>query len=174
MHDANGKDGKLDFSSFWSTRELFSWVELGYRGSALNISSRHNSHIHFWHQDRREQAGVESSKGVVFTHSVITHKDHVVFVRAGYSKGDAAQMRRFIGVGVSFKLFGRDRLGIATSWGSAPDKSLRNQITSEAFYRVQVTQNLTFTPSIQLTYKPSLTLDATWVFIPGLRMRFVF
>jgi len=46
-------------------------------------------------------------------------------------------------------------LGIATSWGSAPDKSLRNQITSEAFYRVQVTQNLTFTPSIQLTYKPS-------------------
>ena len=174
VHDANGKDGKLDFSSFWSTRELFSWVELGYRGSALNISSRHNSHIHFWHQDRREQAGVESSKGVVFTHSVITPKDHVVFVRAGYSKGDAAQMRRFIGVGASFKLFGRDRLGIATSWGSAPDKSLRNQITSEAFYRVQVTQNLTFTPSIQLTYKPSLTLDTKWVFIPGLRMRFVF
>jgi porin len=174
VHDANGKDGKLDFSSFWSTREFFSWVELGYRGSALNVSSRRNTHIHFWHQDRREQAGVEASKGVVFTHSVITQKDHVAFVRAGYSKGDAAQMRRFIGVGVTFKLFGRDRLGLATSWGSPPDKSLRNQITSEAFYRIQVTQHLTFTPSFQLTYKPSLTLEKDWVFIPGLRMRFVF
>jgi porin len=174
VHDANGKDGKLDFSSFWSTRELFSWVEVGYRGSALNISSRQNTHIHFWHQDRREQAGVEPSRGVVFTHSVITHKDHVAFVRAGYSKGDAAQMRRFIGVGLTFKLFGRDRLGIATSWGSPPDKSLRSQMTSEAFYRIQVTQNLTFTPSFQLTYKPSLTLETKWVFVPGLRMRFVF
>jgi hypothetical protein len=26
----------------------------------------------------------------------------------------------------------------------------------------------------QLTYKPSLTLEKDWVFIPGLRMRFVF
>jgi porin len=83
-------------------------------------------------------------------------------------------MRRFIGAGLTFKVFGRVRLGIATSWGSPPDKSLRNQITTEAFYRVQVTQNLTLTPSLQLTYKPSLTLDTKWLFVPGLRMRFVF
>jgi carbohydrate-selective porin OprB len=44
----------------------------------------------------------------------------------------------------------------------------------EAFYRVQVTQSLIITPSVQLTYKPSLTLEKDWVFIPGLRMRFVF
>jgi porin len=73
-----------------------------------------------------------------------------------------------------FKLFGRDTLGIASSWGSPPDKSLRNQITSEIFYRVQLTQNLTFTPSLQATYKPSFTLEKTWVMIPGLRMRLVF
>jgi porin len=174
VHDANGKDGKLDFDSFWSTREFFSWVELGHRGSTLNVNSRRNSHIHFWRQDRREQAGVEEGKGVVFTHSVITQKDHVAFVRAGWSKGDTAQMRRFIGAGISFKILGRDRLGLATSWGSPPDKSLRSQVTSEAFYRIQVTQNLTFTPNFQLTYKPSLTLETKWVFIPGLRMRFVF
>ena len=61
-----------------------------------------------------------------------------------------------------------------TSWGSPPDISLRSQMTSEAFYRIQVTQNLTFTPSFQLIYKPSLTLDTQWVFVPGLRIRFVF
>ena len=173
VHDANGKDGKLDLSSFWSTREFFNWVEVGYRGSS-NISARQNAHIHFWHQDRREEAGVEASKGLIFTYSVITRNDSVAFVRAGYSRGDAAQMRRFIGAGFTHKFFGRDTFGLATSWGSPPDKSLRSQITSEAFYLVQVTQNLTFTPSVQLTYKPSLTLEKDWVFIPGLRMRFVF
>jgi hypothetical protein len=35
-------------------------------------------------------------------------------------------------------------------------------------------QNLTFTPSLQATYKPSFTLEKTWVMIPGLRMRLVF
>jgi porin len=174
VHDANGKDGKLDLSSFWSTREFFSWVELGFRGSRRDVNASHNAHVHFWHQDRREDAAVEASKGLVFTYSVITRNDNVAFVRAGYSRGDAAQMRRFIGVGFTRKFFGRDTLGLATSWGSPPDKSLRNQVTSEVFYRVQVTQNLTFTPSIQLTYKPSLTLEKDWVFIPGLRMRFVF
>ena len=83
-------------------------------------------------------------------------------------------MRRFIGVGFTHKLFGRDTLGLATSWNSPPDKSRRDQVTSEAFYRVQLKQNLTFTPSVQLTYKPSLTLEKDWVFIPGLRMHFVF
>jgi hypothetical protein len=65
VHDANGKDGKLDFSGFWSTREYFSWVELGLRSNALDVNYRRNTHIHFWHQDRREQAGVKEGKGVV-------------------------------------------------------------------------------------------------------------
>ena len=104
----------------------------------------------------------------------MTEKEGVAFVRAGYSRGDAAQMRRFIGIGMSFKPKGRDTLGIATSWGSPPDKSLRNQITSEIFYQVQVTQNLTFTPSLQLIFKPSYTLETKWVAVPGFRTRFTF
>jgi len=83
-------------------------------------------------------------------------------------------MRRFVGIGGSYKPRGRDTLGIAASWGSPPEKELRNQFTSEIFYRVQVTQNLTFTPNLQLTFKPSYTLETRWVVVPGLRMRFVF
>lgn len=173
VHDANGKDGKLDFSSLWSTRELFTWVEFGHRGTR-SISSRHNTHIHLWHQDQRKSAGIEESKGITYTHSIITKKGGVAFLRAGYAKGDAVQMRRFIGIGGAYKVYGRDTLGIATSWGSPPDKSLRDQITSEVFYRIQMTQNLTFTPSLQWTYKPSLTLETKSLIIPGLRMRLVF
>jgi porin len=173
VHDANGGDGELKWDSFWGTREWFSWVELGYRTNH-SVSARHNSHIHYWHQDAREEAGTQESRGLAYTYSYATKKDGVAFIRAGYSKGDAAQMRRFIGGGMSYKPKGRDTLGIATSWGSPPDKSLRNQITSEIFYRVQVTQNLTFTPSLQVTFKPSFTLETKWLYVPGLRMRLVF
>jgi len=173
VHDANGKDGKLDLSSFWSTREWFSYAEFGFR-SSRRVGSRHNGHINIWHQDAREEAGVEESRGVVGTYSHVNARGGVSFIRAGWSKGDAAQMRRFIGAGLSFKPWGRDTIGIASSWGSPPDKSLRNQITSEVFYRVQLMQNLTITPSLQATYKPSFTLEKTWVMIPGLRMRLVF
>ena len=67
-----------------------------------------------------------------------------------------------------------DTLGVATSWGSQPEKELRNQITSEVYYRIQDTQNLTLTPNLKLTFKPSYTLDTRWVVVPGFRMRFVF
>ena len=173
VHDANGGDGDLDFESFWKTREHFSFLELGYR-SNTSVSARHNVHIHHWHQDAREEAGTEESHGLVFTYSNVNDRDGVSFIRAGYAKGDAPQMRRFIGIGMTYKPKGRDTLGIATSWGSPPDKSLRDQITSEIFYRVQVTQNLTLTPDLQVTYQPSLTLGTKWLFVPGLRMRFVF
>jgi porin len=173
VHDANGKDGKLDPASFFDTREFFSWVEIGYRSNST-VSARQNNHLHFWHQDKREEAGTEESWGIAYTYSVITKRGGIAFLRAGYSKGGAAQMRRFVGGGMSYKPFGRDTLGIATSWGSPPDKSLRNQVTSEIFYRIQVTQSMTITPNYQLTFKPSLTLETKWLHVPGLRIRFVF
>ena len=173
VHDANGKDGKLDFSSLWNTREWFSYAEFGFR-SSRRVGSRHNAHINVWRQDAREEAEVEESHGVVGTYSYANARGGVSFVRAGWSKGDAAQMRRFIGAGLSFKPRDWGTLGIASSWGSPPDKALRNQITTEVFYRVQLTQNLTFTPSLQATYNPSFTQEKTWVMIPGLRMRLVF
>ncbi|MFC1821953.1 carbohydrate porin [Thermodesulfobacteriota bacterium] len=171
--DANGKGEDLDFSSFWDTREWFSWAEIGFRGDQ-DIMSRQNAHVHYWHQDAREAAGTEESWGIALTYSMLLRKVAVPFIRAGFSNGDAPQLRRFIGVGVSVKLFERDDLGLATGWGSPPDKSLRDQITSEIFYRIQVTQNLALSPDIQLTYHPSFNTEKDWVTVLGLRMRLVF
>ena len=175
IHDANGKDGKLDPSSIFRNGEFFSWVEYGFRSSS-KVSARQNFHLHLWHQDRLESEGddLEESWGMAITQSVIHRSQNVWFVRLGYSEGEAPQMRRFVGAGYSAKILGRDTLGIATSWGSPPDKSLRSQVTSEVFYRLQVTQNLTVTPSLQLTYKPSYTEEEDWIYIPGLRIRMMF
>ena len=171
--DANGKGSDIDVPSFFDTQEWFSWFEVGYRGSR-NLMSRRNSHINIWHQDARKEAGVDESWGAVFTHSLTTSRGYVAFLRAGYSEGGAAQMRRFIGIGGSGKILGRDTLGCAVSWGSPPDKSLRDQYTSECFYRLQVTQNLTISPDIQATYKPSFNPAKDWVAVVGLRLRIAF
>ena len=60
----------------------------------------------------------------------------------------------------------------APSWSGPPDSSLRNQLTTEAFYRLQLTQNLQVTPALQFTIHPSNTLetDTLWV-VSALRMR---
>ena len=120
------------------------------------------------------EEGVGEGRGLAFTYGYRTEKDGVAFVRAGYSRDGGAQMRRFVGGGMAWKPRGRDVLGVATSWGSPPEKELRDQVTSEVFYRVQLTQNITFTPSLAVIYRPSYTLEKTWVLIPGLRMRFGF
>ncbi|MGI9241222.1 MAG: carbohydrate porin, partial [Verrucomicrobiales bacterium] len=173
IHDANGGDGRLDWNSFWDGSEYFTWAEVGLRGES-GISARNNTHLHVWHQDAREEAGTEESWGTIFTHSFVTGHDGVAFLRAGYSEGDAPQMRRFVGAGYSTKVFDRDRLGIATSWGSPPDKSRRDQVTSEIFYRLQVTENMTISPDLQLIYQPSFTDETDWLVMPGVRVRIEF
>ncbi len=83
-------------------------------------------------------------------------------------------MRRFVGVGYFGKLQDRDRFGLGTSWGSPRDKSLRDQFTSEVFYRIQLTRNLTISPDLQSIYQPSFTRAKQWIFLPGIRARIIF
>jgi porin len=170
VHDANGKDGDLDFSSFWDTRELMTWFEIGYR-EQHNIARGQNFHLQLWQQDAREEAGTQRSKGVTVTYANDLENGVTPFIRAGYSEGDAPQMRRYIGIGVALEVSQRDTLGIATSWGSPPDKALRDQVTSEAFYRIQVTRNISFTPNLQLYHQPSYDPDKDLISVVGLRFR---
>jgi len=171
--DANGKGEELDFSSFWSTREWFGWLEAGFRGSR-NVHSRENTHLHYWRQDARKEAGTTKSWGITFTHSRVFWKGFATFIRAGYSEGNAAAMRRYIGIGTYSEVMDRDGIGVGVGWGSPTDKSLRDQVTSEVFYRAQVTQQLAITPNIQITYKPSFNVVKDWVLVAGIRFRIVF
>ncbi len=65
-----------------------------------------------------------------------------------------------------------DFLGIATSLSGPPDSTLRNQVTSEVIYRLQLMENLQVSPNLQFTINPSQTLetDALWV-VGVLRVR---
>lgn len=171
VNDANGKDGQLDPASFFQTREWMTWVEFGYRGDHT-LNTNHNIHTTLWHQDERKEAGVGESKGITFTYCYVTEGLFEPFIRIGVSDGDAPQMRRFAGLGTAVNLTDKTTLGLATSWGSPPQTDLRDQITTEVFYRVQLTQHISLTPDLQVYYQPSYNPDKDWITVIGLRMRF--
>jgi len=172
VHDSNGKDNHIDFGQVWDTPELFTWAEFGFKRP--NAAFGESTHLHYWHQDERVEAGVMESWGLAFSSSYVSKYDTKTILRIGYSEGDAAQMRRFVGVAMSLPARGSDRILFGAGWGSPPDKSLRDQTTLEAMYRVHLTQHIVVSPDIQVTFKPSFNESKDTVYMYGLRFRFTF
>ena len=87
---------------------------------------------------------------------------------------DAALMQTTFSTGIGLKKENNDVAGIGVSWGKPADGTLRDQFTSEVFYRFQLTQFLAVTPDIQLIVDPALnpTVDVLAFF--GIRLRAAF
>jgi hypothetical protein len=64
--------------------------------------------------------------------------------------------------------------GIGISFGKPADGALRDQITSEWFYRFQLTQFLAVTPDIQLIANPALDPSEDLLALFGIRLRAAF
>jgi porin len=96
----------------------------------------------------------------------------MAWLRLGWSDGAAPIYNETVGIG-----FGRlirqwsDVFGFGINWGDPPDESLRDQWTAEVFYRLQLSQNLQLTPSIQYLKDPALNPEHSSVWVAGLRMR---
>ena len=172
VHDSNGKDNHIDFGQVWDTPELFTWAEFGFKRA--NAAFGESTHLHYWHQDKRVEAGVMESWGLAFSSSYVSDHDIKTILRIGYSEGDAAQMRRFVGVAMSLPARGSDRILFGAGWGSPPDKSLRDQTTLEVLYRAHLTQHIVISPDLQVTFKPSFNSQKNTVYMYGLRFRLTF
>jgi len=175
LHDANGSPTEIGLDSFFNVGEYYSWFELGWRRAGTGVLDGESIHVNVWRQDARVEAGTDETWGVTFSANPQFRGPirWSPFFRAGYSEQDGGQLVRFLlagGVGVFVRV--SDFVGLATSWSGPPDSSLRNQVTSEAFYRLQLTENLQVTPVVQFTINPSQTTetDALWV-TSVLRMR---
>ena len=178
VHDANGSPTEVGLDSFFEVREYYSWIEAGWRWGGTGVLDGQSVHVNLWRQDAREEAGTEETWGLTFSANPLY--DSPVrwspFLRAGYSEHDGGQLVRFmLAGGLAFFVRKSDLVGVATSWSGPPDSSLRNQVTSEAFYRLQLTENLQLTPVVQFTIHPSQTteVDTLWV-TSVLRVRFSF
>lgn len=171
--DANGQPTRSGFDTFFDEGEFFSYVEFGLVPSQQQIFTD-GIHVTLWHSDARQLAQVPEGRGIAFTAQRFICEKWLPFVRVGYSDGDAALMQTTFSTGLGLRRPNNDVAGIGVSWGQPSVNSLRNQFTSELFYRFQLTQFLAVTPDVQLIVDPALNPTVSALGFFGIRMRAVF
>ncbi|MEM8669366.1 MAG: carbohydrate porin [Planctomycetota bacterium] len=171
--DANGQPTLAGFDTFLNDREYFRYLELGITSSRDRIYLD-NVHVTMWHTDAREAAGTPEGWGVAFTAQKFYRDKWLPFFRFGYSDGDAALMQTTFATGLGLRRENNDVAGIGFNFGKPADGTLRDQFTSECFYRFQLTQYLAVSPDIQLIVDPALDPSEDVLALFGLRLRAAF
>jgi porin len=173
--DANGTPNKIDFDSFFTVQEYFTWAEFGWAPTPAREAAGESIHLLAWHSDERVEAEVPEGWGLAFSAAREFDDKWIPFVRAGYSEGDAANLSAMVSLGAGWKVRPDDLVGAAVTWARPPQgEKGRDQYTVEAFYRLQLTHNLQLTPGFFWHLKPSYNpaKDSVWV-ASVLRIRLV-
>jgi porin len=169
VNDANGVATETEF--FEDFGELYTTAEIGWSPSH-EARYFQNIHVTAWHADEREDAGVEESEGIAIGANWTVDQTWMAFIKAGWSDGSAPMYNESVTVGAIYHVARRsDLAGLAVNWGDPADSSLRDQYTTELFYRLQLAQNLAITPSVQLVIDPALNEDEDQIWIYGMRAR---
>ena len=99
-----------------------------------------------------------------------------VFLRYGGNDGSLNAVEHIVSAGFAWLApFGRtaDQTGVGVSWTRPSDRRLRDEYSSEVYYRLQLTEGIELSASAQLILDPSAAdKDAAGVF--GLRARFLY
>lgn len=171
--DANGQPTRSGFDTFFQDGEFFSYVEIGWTSSKERIYLD-NTHLTVWHTDARQNAGTPEGWGIAFTAQKYFYESWLPFFRFGYSQGDAALLQTVISTGLGYRRANNDVAGLGLSWGKPADGHLRDQFSSEIFYRFQLTKVLAVTPDIQVVVDPALNPQEDMLAFFGIRLRAAF
>jgi porin len=90
----------------------------------------------------------------------------------GFSDGSAPLYNQTATIGFGHLVNEQqDGFGLGLNWGSPSDDTLRDQVTIEALYNFQFSENLEITPSVQYLIDPALNPDESALLLFGLRVR---
>ncbi|MGB6367005.1 MAG: carbohydrate porin, partial [Thermoanaerobaculia bacterium] len=175
VHDALADADGVNVAELFDGEDLFYWVEAGWSPSK-DSAPGDSIHLTYWVQDELEEKGTERSRGLALSVAPKVFDKFLPFLRVGYSDGDAALMRWIYALGVGVQLRdANDLFGIATSWGAPVEPDTDAQMTSEVFYRLQMTDQLQVTPALQVTHNPSFNDLKSTIYVGSvLRMRLAF
>ncbi|MCP3687487.1 MAG: carbohydrate porin [Gammaproteobacteria bacterium] len=166
---------KESFDRFFNDNEYFTSLEIGWTKGQDKIFLD-NTHLTFWHVDDSIQAGAIEGWGVAFSHASYIDDKWMPFIRGGYADDGGSLLQKSVGAGFLYqKDPGADLLGLGVNWGEVNESSfstgLDDQITVEAFYRFQLTQQIAITPSLEYISNPALNPEEDNLWVLGLRLR---
>lgn len=178
LADSNGDPAHPGdaFESFFETGEYFEHVELGWVGSFKN-RMQDNVHVTAWRSDARKAAGLPAGNGVALSASKLFGDRWLPFLRLGYSNGGGAvPLERSVSAGTGF--FTRNKtemLGVGVNWGRPSEKTYgpnaRDQVTAEAFYRLQLFPHMATSLDVQYILHPALDPKVSDLWVFGVRAR---
>ena len=170
--DANPHVNELGLDSFFNTQEYYSYVQVGWIPS-VERKEDDNLHLTYWHQDAREEKGTPEGWGLSFSAAWKFQKRWAPFLRGGWAEGGVIPTRAALVGGLGIHRRSHDLFGVALGWATPYASGLRDQVTLETFYRLQLSQNIGITPDLELLYQPSNNPAETWIAVLSLRLQVV-
>lgn len=171
FNDANSLVDELHF--YKDGAEFFKFAEIGW---SISRDKRffNNIHLTTWHVDTREKAGIDSAYGFNIGINHTWNSSLMLFGKVGWSdvnaENDPQIYEKSITAGFLYFLSNRsDNTGIAINWGEHPNYP-DPQLTIEAFYKLQLTENITLTPNFQVIKNPAFN-DESQLIVSGVRFR---
>jgi porin len=179
VHDANADVQESGFDTY-EKGENFKILEVGYDTSLIprkiGRPPQSTIHVSLWHQDDRDEAGVDDGRGVGI--SVIQRFGRFIpFVRYGYADVNATgptPAKHMANVGLVIdNIFGQDhdRIGLGYTWADPADGTLDDQSEIDAFYRVQLTPEIQIGPTLSVIFDPVRNPDEDRITVWGFRTR---
>jgi porin len=178
VHDANADPHAP--ASDTLVGELFTIFEAGWDTDLVprQKGKPPAGHVHLsaWHQDERKGFGISTGSGFTVTADQTIGRFHP-YLRYGYANSDSdgptfARQMVAAGVGIG-NIFGqnKDLIVIGVSWTEPTDDTKNDQTAIDAFYRVQVTPQIEFGPTLGVVFNPVDNPDEDTVYVGGLRLR---
>jgi porin len=156
------------FDTFFSDNQYFSWAELGWTPGKEKIYFD-NAHVTAWHKDA--VGGNPDGWGLNGSYQRWINEQWLPFVRGGYTKDSGSLLETSISAGVGYQPVPmRGVIGAGINWGK-PNGGGSNQVSSEIFWRYQLTKEVALTPSLQYIRNPALNPTEDNLFAAGLRVR---
>ncbi|WP_167606445.1 carbohydrate porin [Maribellus sediminis] len=174
--DINGKATEFwkGFDTFFNKFETVKTLELGYTPGLEYVFFK-NAHLTFWQVDKQTGTGIPSGWGIAGSVSWGIGEKHLPFIRGGYANEGGAFYKGSVSVGYSYNIAGPNTFGIGFNW-NRPNPGifgdgLKDQHSSEIFFKWQVTHHSELTPNIQLIGNPAFNSKDNFTTLFGLRAR---
>ena len=163
------------FDTFISRHEYFKHFEIG-ATTAKEYVFLDNVHLSLWHRDNNSEIGTGWGWGAVFSISKYLNKKWLPFLRAAYTEKGETLLEAAVSTGIGYQSRpDGGQLGLGLSWGRPNADTfgpgLRDQYAAEAFWRIQLSRRLAFTPGLMYIINPAMNQLQDEIFLWSIRAR---